>query len=125
MSFAAIASGLPGRIPDTVRNRYSNHLDPALNKAKFTEEEKTIIMQVVAQYGEPKRWALIAKHVPGRSVLQIKNYWHNTTKRNGGDVVPEVEMKKPERQNVSRSGKKAKQTEDQVDDDRDDLTNHY
>jgi Myb-like DNA-binding domain len=86
MSYTDIASELPGRIAESVRNRYKNHLDPTLNKTKFTEEEKTTIMQVAAQYGEPKNWALVAQHVPGRSVLQIKNYWHNTTKRSGGVV---------------------------------------
>jgi Myb-like DNA-binding domain len=130
LKFAAIACELQGRTVESVRNRYNNHLDPALNKTRFTEEEKVIIMRVAAQSGEPKNWAAIAKHVPGRSVLQVKNYWHNTTKRNGGVFVKKAKTKKKNaRQHggVPLSGspdKKAKkQHQEQV--EQGDLTNHY
>jgi Myb-like DNA-binding domain len=53
------------------------------SKMPFTTEEKGLLMTVVAQHGNgPKNWIDIAKvYFPGKSVLQVKNCWHNAHKR--------------------------------------------
>ena len=70
-----IASQLPGRIGESVRERYVNHLDPSLKKSKWTKEEDEILFQNQRILGN--KWSKIRKFLPGRSDNAIKNRYHN------------------------------------------------
>lgn len=59
-----IAKHLNGRIGKQCRERWHNHLDPAINKSPWTEEEDLLLTQAHQQYGN--QWAKIAKLLPGR-----------------------------------------------------------
>lgn len=50
----------------TVTYRWNNHLDPALSKAPWSEEEDRIIIQTQAIYGN--KWAEMSRLLPGRYV---------------------------------------------------------
>ncbi|CAM9526486.1 unnamed protein product, partial [Scytosiphon promiscuus] len=48
----------------------------SLSKNPWSREEDESLMRLVQQYG-PKRWSVIAMHLPGRIGKQCRERWHN------------------------------------------------
>jgi hypothetical protein len=63
-----------------IRDRYTNYLDPAINKGKFSPEEDLQILDLYKRFGN--KWSLIKQFVPGRSSDSIKNRFNSSIKRN-------------------------------------------
>lgn len=67
-----------GRSSKQCRERWSNQINPALNRSKWTEEEDNVILRLHKKHGN--RWALIADSLPGRTDNMIKNRFNGSLK---------------------------------------------
>eukprot|EP00300_Choanocystis_sp_HF-7_P042245 c9004_g1_i1.p1 GENE.c9004_g1_i1~~c9004_g1_i1.p1 ORF type:complete len:270 (+),score=32.47 c9004_g1_i1:106-915(+) len=75
----AIAARMPNRTANQCVERWSNHVDPSVRKGAWTLEEDATIARLTRQIG--RKWAVIAKSLPGRTRNSVKNRFNNTISR--------------------------------------------
>eukprot|EP01018_Ginkgo_biloba_P028778 Gb_35539 [translate_table: standard] len=67
------------RCGKSCRLRWMNYLRPGIKRGNFSKEEENIIIYLHTIM--ENRWAQIAKHLPGRTDSEIKNYWNSCLKK--------------------------------------------
>ncbi|KAL9125485.1 MAG: hypothetical protein Q9217_005314 [Psora testacea] len=84
-NWVRIAQLLQTRTPKQCRERFHQNLKPSLNHTPITPEEGELIERLVQEMG--KRWAEIARRLPGRSDNAVKNWWNGGMNRRRRIVV--------------------------------------
>jgi hypothetical protein len=78
--WAAIAALVSGRTRIQCHNRWRNTLDPSIVQAKGRtgkwKEDEDIVLRDAVQVHGGKNWIAIAALVPGRTIKQCSNRWH-------------------------------------------------
>ncbi|KAJ8619160.1 hypothetical protein MRB53_015346 [Persea americana] len=67
------------RCGKSCRFRWTNYLRPDIKRGKFSLEEEQIILNLHSILGN--KWSRIARHLPGRTDNEIKNFWNTQLKK--------------------------------------------
>lgn len=71
---------IKGRSGKQCRERWTNQLDPFVNKKPWSGAEEGVLFRAQQKYGN--LWSVIAKHLPGRTENCVKNHFYSTLRRN-------------------------------------------
>ena len=91
-----VALDVPGRSGKQARERWSNHLNPALKKTPFSKAENMLLKELHREFGN--KWVKISNRMPGRSDNEVKNKFNSVYYRLSFQIAPLAKQPKRKRQ---------------------------
>ncbi|EAX89130.1 Myb-like DNA-binding domain containing protein [Trichomonas vaginalis G3] len=101
-NWSLIAQELQGRTGKQCRERWTNQLNPNLNRDNWSSNEDRILLHQQQIFGNS--WSKISKYLPGRSSNSIKNRWSWLSRhralpqKNNAPAIkiqPQIQQQKP------------------------------
>ncbi|KAM3836038.1 snRNA-activating protein complex subunit 4, partial [Diretmus argenteus] len=71
---------MDGRTPSQLMYRWTQVLDPTLQKGPWSKEEDELLLRAIARHGE-KNWWKIRMEVPGRTQCACRDRYHDSLKK--------------------------------------------
>ncbi|KAG7035135.1 Transcription factor MYB16, partial [Cucurbita argyrosperma subsp. argyrosperma] len=91
------------RCGKSCRLRWTNYLRPDIIRGNFSDQEQQIIIDLHGALGN--KWSIIARHLPGRTDNEIKNFWNTNLKKKllqmGIDPITHMPRTNPYLNNLS------------------------
>jgi hypothetical protein len=72
--WASIASLIPNKDYNRIREKWTNKIDPSLLLTKFTREEDTLLLKLVEEHGS-SNWTRLVSYFPGRTDGKLRLRW--------------------------------------------------
>ena len=91
--WSLISNYMPGRNRRQCKDRWEQYLSPHANNTPWTEEEETLLINLVKIYEND--WVKIAKMFPGRPLPQIRNKWRTLKRRISNGYTPSKPVLEP------------------------------
>ncbi|KAL4162555.1 hypothetical protein PRNP1_003091 [Phytophthora ramorum] len=104
-NWGQIAERIPGRTPKQCRERWKNHLDPAINKGPYTEEEDSVILTAQARLGN--KWSQISQLLKGRTEDSVKIRWKSLKQNPSKAAASHAQHKKNQQQAQAAAAQQA------------------
>lgn len=82
ISWDEVEEGFGSRTKKQCRERWISQLDPTLNRGQWTPEEDALLEELAEKTN--RKWANIARKMPGRTENMVKNRFHALQRQNGG-----------------------------------------
>ena len=79
LNWTIVSKGMKTRSCKQCRERWVNHLNPGVRKTKWTEEEDRRLLELARE--NPRKWAQIARQMPGRTENMVKIRWNSLNKQ--------------------------------------------
>ena len=98
-----IAEVFFNRSPRQLKERWTNYLNPAVNKNEWTEEEEELLLEKLSEFG--KRWREISKYFNGRTDVQLKTRYRMIKRRqqtNDNNFIQNNNTKSTEKQQTNK-----------------------
>lgn len=85
-----------------IRDRYLNKLHPSIVNSKWTDYEDQQLLLLFRSHG--RRWCEIAKYLPGRTEIMVKNRFYSKFKEHLSEKIQTAGIKKQEKPQQEISG---------------------
>ena len=84
-NWSAVSQDVEAKNGKQCRERWINHIDPAINRAPWTHEDDMRLIEAHSRLGN--KWTELAALFDGRTDNAVKNRWNSTIQRKLRDQV--------------------------------------